>query len=201
MKILIAILVILLSVGLPAYFLIPMVLGALSARRVQRTGKRAPGVITAIRQTGMSVNDQPQVEFAVRVEPLGEPTFETKIKRIVSLLEIPSIQPGTRVEVAYDPADHSKAAFAPEAATAPSVPEREQSQEHALLVDQLKAADLRVKVLPSGGAPFDSVVHGVFKPEGLPKYQAGKEIPVKYDPAEASAVSVDYSKASVENVD
>jgi hypothetical protein len=229
---LIVILIILVSVGIPAVILIRMGMAKRANSRILETGKRASGVITAIRQTGMYINEQPQVEFSVRVEPVGEPPFDTTFKRIVSLLEIPNIQPGTRVELAYDPADRSKAAFAPDDPTTPSVSARDQLKEQALLVDQLKtndrlnevglqasaivlefvdrnifvngdnkAADLRVKVLPPGGDPFDSVIHGVFTPEGLFKYQAGKEIPVKYDPADFSAVSIDYARTSVEKVD
>lgn len=135
---------ILAAVGIPAFILIRMAAGALAARRIQETGKRASGFIDSIRQTGTYVNEQPQVEFLVRVEPPGEPVFVN---------------------------------------------------------GDDKVAELRVKVLPPGSDPFDSAIHGVFKPEGLFKYQPGKGIPVRYDPRERSIASVDYSRASVERVD
>jgi hypothetical protein len=60
---------------------------------------------------------------------------------------------------------------------------------------------LEVKVIAQETEAFDSVLHGVFMPEGLYKYRPGREIPVKYNPHDHSVVSIDYSRSSVERVD
>lgn len=62
-------------------------------------------------------------------------------------------------------------------------------------------AVVEVKVLPSGGTPFDAAITGVFGAEGLHKYQPGKTVEVRYDPADPSRVSFDTQKTVVERVD
>ncbi len=67
------------------------------------TGTRAPATIESIRETGVTVNDRPQVELSLLVAPIGGAEFRVKHKGIISLLQIPRFQPNNVIEVAYDP--------------------------------------------------------------------------------------------------
>lgn len=100
MEVLFVVLAILVSIAVPASFLIRMATG-------KREFRRAPGVIVAVRQTGLSANDQPQVDFTLRVEPASERSFEAHFICIVSKLDIPGIKAGRRVVVTYDPSNFS----------------------------------------------------------------------------------------------
>lgn len=82
---------------------------ALGASELFNTGRRAPATLVDVRDTGMTVNDQPRAEVVLRVEPEGEEPFEVSRKLLVSRLKLPKV--GERVEVAYDPEDRERFTF------------------------------------------------------------------------------------------
>jgi hypothetical protein len=73
-------------------------IGALTA-----TGKRCPGVVVSVEDTGMTINDNPHVKITVRAEPLGETPFTVVKTATVSRVRIP--RAGDRCVVFYDPAN------------------------------------------------------------------------------------------------
>lgn len=86
--------------------------GRRRARRLAtlvRTGRRAPGRVVSVEDTGVTVNDDPRVEVTVEVQPEGEPSFTASKTAVVSRVAIP--RPGDPVAVWYDPADRSRVAF------------------------------------------------------------------------------------------
>lgn len=75
------------------------------------TGARAVGTITRVRDTGMTINDNPRVEMVFHVQPLdGAGAFEVSKTKTVSRVQIP--QPGQRYPVWYDAEDPSSFVFA-----------------------------------------------------------------------------------------
>jgi hypothetical protein len=89
---------------------------ALAGRRksqqlVQLTanGKHASGIVTAVHDTGITVNDNPRVKMTVRVEPPAEAPFTIEKTSTVSRVSIPRV--GDRCSVYYDPTNpqHSNA--------------------------------------------------------------------------------------------
>ena len=64
-------------------------------------GKRCPGTVLSVEDTGMTVNDNPRVKMHVRAEPAGEPSFEFEKTATVSRVQIP--RAGDRCAVFYDP--------------------------------------------------------------------------------------------------
>jgi hypothetical protein len=102
------------TAGLLALFFIPMGLGpmlfgrlgagrAAKALELAQHGKRAPGVVQSVDDTGITVNDNPRVRIVVRAEPPGEPAFTIEKTSIVSRVQIP--RAGDHCTVLYDPAD------------------------------------------------------------------------------------------------
>ena len=102
------------TAALLALFFIPMGLGPLllgrlgagkaaKALELVQHGKRAPGVVQSVEDTGMTINDNPRVRIVVRAEPPGEPAFTIEKTTVVSRVEIP--RAGDRCVVFYDPAD------------------------------------------------------------------------------------------------
>jgi hypothetical protein len=92
-------------------------------------GKRCPGVVVSVDDTGVTINDNPRVKIAVRAEPPGESPFTIVKTATVSRVRIP--RAGDRCVVFYDPANREASngisfdpvpGFAPAVATAVPVP-------------------------------------------------------------------------------
>jgi hypothetical protein len=76
-----------------------------------QTGTRAVGTVLNVVDTGVTMNDNPRVQMAFRIEPLdGSPAFEAEKTKVVSRVQIP--RSGDRYPVWYDAADPSTWAFA-----------------------------------------------------------------------------------------
>jgi hypothetical protein len=81
------------------------------AQELMTSGAKGVGTVVSVRDTGMTVNDNPRVEMVFRVEPLdGSPAMDLTKKRTVSRVEIP--RQGDRYPVWYDPQDLDNWAFA-----------------------------------------------------------------------------------------
>jgi len=205
-----------LSILLPR-FLLPLLTGASKRNALLKTGVQARAVITSLDQTGTYINEQPKCRVGLRVEPAGGAPFEATAVQIVLLTQIPQFQPGQIVTVRYDPADPAKIAI--EAFGHVAITEadaRRMLEDAERLRERLSQtgtpasaivtafhptgvnvngenplARVELKVLPVGGQPFDSTLVSVFGKEGLHKYQPGKTIQVRYDPAAPGQVIVD----------
>lgn len=81
-------------------------------------GERAQATIVAVRDTGMTVNEDPRVELTLRFVPQGETApVERKMKMFVSRVAVP--QRGSTVEIAYDPNDPERLSFRHDSVGAP----------------------------------------------------------------------------------
>lgn len=99
--------------------------GAERAAKLATTGKRCTGVVTAVEDTGVTINDNPMVKLTIRAEPSGEPQFTLVKTLAVSRVRIP--RAGDRCTVLYDPANRENeseirfdVAPEPEPSTAPA---------------------------------------------------------------------------------
>jgi hypothetical protein len=88
-----------------------MAKNAAMERELLATGAPASARIVSVGETGMYINNQPQVKIVLEVAPADGPTFAATVNKVVSLLQIPRIQPGTVVEVRYDRANPSRLAL------------------------------------------------------------------------------------------
>ena len=55
------------------------------------------------------------------------------------------------------------------------------------------AVTLGLKVMPRSGAPFDAEAKGVIAHQSIPRFQAGREIHVRFDPRDHSMVAIESS--------
>lgn len=81
-------------------------------QRLLRDGVAAQATILSIWETHLYVNNQPQIGILLEVTSPSGQVFQTQTKMIISQLQIPQFQPGTRVMVKYDPADFTKITIA-----------------------------------------------------------------------------------------
>ena len=81
------------------------------AKRIRRVGQTAEALVLEIRDTGMTLNDNPIVAFRLEVRPLSGEPYEVETRGLVGRLDVPRIQPGAILPVAIDPADRMKVAL------------------------------------------------------------------------------------------
>ena len=81
-------------------------------RELLQTGVPAQATILKIWDTGVTLNDNPQVGMLLEVQPQGRDPFRVEMKSIISRIAIAQIQPGRVVPVRFDPENPSKVALA-----------------------------------------------------------------------------------------
>jgi hypothetical protein len=81
------------------------------AENLMQSGVKGVGTIVGVKDTGMTINDNPRVVVSFRIDPLdGTPAFAADKKVTVSRVAIP--QAGQRYPVWFDAADHSSFMYA-----------------------------------------------------------------------------------------
>ncbi len=80
-------------------------------RALLQNGQAAQASILKVWQTNVSMNDKPQFGFLLLVQPQQGQPFQAEAKMFVSLIQLVQTQPGTLVEVKYDPADKTRVAI------------------------------------------------------------------------------------------
>lgn len=78
---------------------------ASSAQRVLTTGLAGSATVTGMTQTGMFLNENPQVEMELTVQLPGRPPYPAKRKQFVPLILLGRLSAGTPLAVKVDPAD------------------------------------------------------------------------------------------------
>ena len=68
-----------------------------------KNGVTAPAKVLEVWDTGVSINDNPQVGLLLEVSPPNGTPFQVKAKSLVSRLNVALVQPGITAEVKYDP--------------------------------------------------------------------------------------------------
>lgn len=103
----------LLFTGLIIFFVYRTVFGKINqSNKLLATGAPAQALVMQLADTGVRVNDNPQVKLVLEVHPMGQPPYQVETTAFVSMLKLAQIQPGQTVNVRYDPTDPSKVALA-----------------------------------------------------------------------------------------
>src|SRR5512140_153834 len=85
--------------------------GRKEACQIIAIGQPASATIVRLVDTGTTINDDPVVEFVLRVDAPGGEPYEARTKALISRLDVPQVQPGRVVPVRYDPKDRSRVAI------------------------------------------------------------------------------------------
>ncbi len=72
-------------------------------RSAFRKGELGLGTLQRLRQTGVQINDQPQVEMFFDVETADGQRFDGRARQVVSLTDLPGLVPGAVLPVRYLP--------------------------------------------------------------------------------------------------
>lgn len=68
-------------------------------------GRAGTATITALRQTGTFINDDPEVEMDLEVTVEGMAPYPTTHRQVIATIAAPQFQPGATVTVKVDPAE------------------------------------------------------------------------------------------------
>ena len=74
-----------------------------TAQRLMATGRQGTATVTALRDTGVTINENPQIELDLDVTVEGMPTYPVTHRQVISRLAIAGFQPGATVPVRVDP--------------------------------------------------------------------------------------------------
>lgn len=83
--------------------LIPLFSGMRAKNKILSQGQPAEAKILALADTGTRINRNPLVKFTLEVHPSLQPPFRAEVSQTVSVIHLPSFQPGKIVQVKYLP--------------------------------------------------------------------------------------------------
>ena len=83
--------------------LVPLFSTMRSQSRVLSEGTAAEATILAVTDTGTRINHNPLVNFSLEVRSPTQQPFTANVSQTVSVIHLPSYQPGTELNVKYIP--------------------------------------------------------------------------------------------------
>jgi hypothetical protein len=77
------------------------------AQYLMQAGRVGSATISAVRQTGTFVNNNPECEIDLQVSVDGTAPYAVTHRQVLAMVALPSFQPGASVPVRVDPTDAS----------------------------------------------------------------------------------------------
>jgi hypothetical protein len=208
------------SLGAVGFFLFRMFKNMNQNSNLVKTGVSAPAVIIGLEDTGVTMNESPQVKLTLQVTPTDRPPFQAVAKTFVGRLQVGMITPGASVNVRYDPNDISKVAIeslgapAANSGNVAAIQAAMQAQDQyyeglrrtgeEALAKILTVTDMNMRVgdtgsmlrftfevTPKVGEPFKAENQSAVLNTSREKYSVGKMVYVRYDPNNKAQVALD----------
>jgi hypothetical protein len=76
---------------------------AQEARRLLQVGRRGHAMVMSVRDTGVSVDDNPETELELCVTLTGTDPYKVTHRQVISRIAIGSLRAGSKVPVRVDP--------------------------------------------------------------------------------------------------
>ncbi len=84
-----------------------------NAKRILQTGHSGKAKVLSLAETGMTVNNAPQVLLTLEVTPdHTRRPYQVQTKQVISIVHIPQFQPGAKLLVRIDQNDPNQVAIA-----------------------------------------------------------------------------------------
>ena len=74
-------------------------------KRLIREGIEADAVLLNMEQTGLYVNNQPQIKLQVQVHPSTGRNFVSEVREVLTLIDLSQLRIGSTLKVKYNPAN------------------------------------------------------------------------------------------------
>jgi len=208
-------------------------------KQLLETGRQADGRIIEMWDTGMTINNQPQIGLKIEVTPQTGPPFTSEIKLVISRLQTAYYQAGINCIVRYNPDDKKTVAIVRLGGSLgnqsdTSLPSSTQKSSYfpgktpEQIDEILKDIDAESKrimsvgieskaiirscqwtniyvngnnpfnyfeiaVMPDNQPAYEANCYGLISPASTLKFQPGKQIWIKYDPADKNKISLSHS--------
>lgn len=174
------------------------------------------GTVVGVARTGLTVNDQPQLDIRLQVDTADGRTFPAVARQIVDITELSAVQPGAILPVRYLPDGRAVLATDAPPHELQAALDRVQVAKGHLTPHQLRITEQGVEaravvldMVPTGqtpdgrtalrltlrvtrpdGSAFDVTQDKNLPPVSIPQVQRGMVVRVKYLPHDESDVAV-----------
>ena len=88
-----------------SHILFPLAQIAKVNKKLMREGVEAQAVLLNMEQTGVYVNNRPQVRLEVQVHPLRGQNFVSETREVLTLIDLSRLCIGSTLKVKYNPAN------------------------------------------------------------------------------------------------
>lgn len=85
--------------------LIPLLKVSRMKKRLMQEGVEAEAVLLNMEQTGLYVNNQPQIKLQVQVQPNSGRNFVSEVREVLTLIDLSQLRIGSTLKVKYNPAN------------------------------------------------------------------------------------------------
>lgn len=89
--------------------LVPLLQKAKMNKRLAKEGTLAEAVLLNMQQTGIYVNNLPQVKLLMQVHPKTGRNFITEVKEVLSFIDLSQLQIGNTLQILYNPSNIKEA--------------------------------------------------------------------------------------------
>ena len=72
-------------------------------KRLMKEGIEAEAVLLNMEQTGLYVNNQPQIKLQVQVQPINGRNFVSEVREVLTLIDLSQLRIGSMLKVKYNP--------------------------------------------------------------------------------------------------
>ena len=130
------------------------------SKKILETGLPAQATVVEVRDTGVTINKNPQIKLILQVTPQTGMPYKAEIKLLISRLETYKYQPGMTLPVKYDPNNMSKVAidFSGNSPAGTSYESASDSEDKAQLEDMLLKIDAANQQLMAYGEEAKAIV-------------------------------------------
>lgn len=218
-------------IGVMGFVFVTFINPILRNQKLLKTGEPGTALIKSVSDTGVTINNAPQVKIVLEVRPKFKPPYEATTKILVSRLQPDYYRPGMTVAVRINPDKPAEVAIDPNASVTGSASQSQGGSSGVTEAEAIKTAtefeafnqklaasgesalarimqttpmgftvngnnpaiELLVEVEPAGKPKFLGRAQGVIAEASVPKYQPGKSIYVKFDPADTTRVAIERS--------
>jgi hypothetical protein len=194
-----------------------------SQSRLLKTGEPATATVLELKDSNMTINENPVVKLKLRIQPKAGAPYEAEVKTMINRLQTGYYQPGSVLSVKVDPNRPESVAVEGVSPQMPTSQEmRGQTEEmlrqlsdrnNEILATGIMAQATIIhtwpmnisvngsnplmgfwlKVIPEGEAPFEAEAKGAVGNSAIAKFRPGATIWVKYDAGDHSRVTIWHS--------
>ncbi|MCE5214924.1 MAG: zinc ribbon domain-containing protein [Methanobacterium sp.] len=109
----ILIIIIIVAVGVPLYFVWSFVIGpSMNENYLEQNGINGTAEILDAQQTQTFVNNNPEIKMTLLVSVPGKEPYKVTYKTVVPMVDLSKVQPGNKWYVLVDPKDPQNVIFA-----------------------------------------------------------------------------------------